>query len=50
MIIDGKDAEGQFSDSVISLRELNILRDAIKSYLMQIYHSRVADPKRKQNK
>ena len=49
-IIDGKDEEGQFSDSVISLRELNILRDAIKSYLMQMYHSRVAYPKRKTDK
>ena len=49
-IIDGKDQEGQFSDSEISLRELNILREAIKSYLMQMYHSRVAYPKRNPNK
>lgn len=47
-IIDGKADEGQFSDSVISLRELNVLRDTIKSYLMQMYHSRVAYPKRNQ--
>ena len=45
-IIDGKSDEGQFSDSEVSLRELNILRDTIKSYLMQMYHSRVAYPKR----
>ena len=47
-IIDGKADEGQFSDSEISLRELNILRETIKSYLMQMYHSRVAYPKRRQ--
>jgi len=47
-IIDGKASEGQLADSEISLRELNILRDTIKSYLMRMYHSRVAYPKRKQ--
>ena len=47
-IIDGKAEEGQFSDSEISLRDLNILRETIKSYLMQMYHSRVAYPKRNQ--
>lgn len=47
-IIDGKAAEGQLADSEISLRELNVLRDTIKSYLMQMYHSRVAYPKRRQ--
>jgi putative nucleotidyltransferase with HDIG domain len=47
-IIDGKAAEGQFSDSEVSLRDLNILRETIKSYLMQMYHSRVAYPKRNQ--
>lgn len=47
-IIDGKAQEGQFSDSEISIRDLNILRETIKSYLMQMYHSRVAYPKRNQ--
>ena len=47
-IIDGKASEGQLTDSEISLRELNVLRDTIKSYLMQMYHSRVAYPKRRQ--
>ena len=47
-IIDGKADEGQFSDSEVSLRDLNILRETIKSYLMQMYHSRVAYPKRNQ--
>ena len=49
-IIDGKAEEGQFSDSEISLKDLNILRETIKSYLMQMYHSRVAYPKRNQRK
>ena len=45
-IVSGKEDEGQFSDSVISLRELNMVSDTIKSYLMQMYHSRIAYPKR----
>jgi len=49
-IIDGKSEDGQLSDSVISLRELNALKEVIKSYLMQMYHSRVAYPKRKSGK
>lgn len=45
-IVDGKAKENQFSESDISLRELSILRDEIKSYLQQMYHSRVSYPKR----
>ena len=46
-IIEGKVEECQLSCADISLRELNILKDVIKSYLMQMHHSRVAYPKRK---
>lgn len=46
-IVDGKAKEYQFDDSDISLREINIMKDTIKSYLQQIYHSRVSYPKRK---
>lgn len=46
-IFEDKISEGQLSDSNISLRELNIVREAIKSYLVQMYHSRVAYPKRR---
>lgn len=49
-IIEGKVDECQLSMADISLRELNILKDVIKSYLMQIHHSRVAYPKRKPGK
>ena len=45
-IIEGKVDECQLSCADISLRELNILKDVIKSYLMQMHHSRVAYPKR----
>lgn len=45
-IIDGKTEEGQLSDADITVRELNILREAVKSYLQQMYHSRVVYPKR----
>ena len=49
-IVAGKVDDGQLYDSDISLKELNILKDEIKSYLMQIYHSRVAYPKRRDRK
>lgn len=47
-IVDGKAKEDQFSAADISLRELNVLKDAVKSYLQQMYHSRVSYPKRKE--
>ncbi len=46
-IVGGKSNEGQFDDADISLRELSILKDEIKTYLQQMYHSRVSYPKRK---
>ena len=49
-IIEGKVDDCQLSNADISLRELNILKDVIKSYLMQMHHSRVAYPKRKVKK
>lgn len=49
-IIEGKVDDCQLSCADISLRELNILKDVIKSYLMQMHHSRVAYPKRKRVK
>lgn len=45
-IADGKAKEDQFTDADISLRELNTLKEVIKSYLQQMYHSRVSYPKR----
>ena len=49
-IVEGKVEACQLSNADISLRELNILKDVIKSYLMQMHHSRVAYPKRKVKK
>lgn len=46
-IIDGKADDGQLSDSDISLREVNVVRQVMKAYLQQMYHSRVSYPKRK---
>lgn len=48
-IVDGKAKEDQLTDADISLREINKLKDVIKSYLQQMYHSRVSYPKRKDN-
>lgn len=47
-IVQTKMSQGQFSDADISIREINAIKDEIKSYLQQIYHSRVSYPKRKQ--
>ncbi len=46
-IVDGKAKENQFDDADISLRELSVLKEEIKTYLRQMYHSRVSYPKRK---
>ncbi len=46
-IVAGKSKEGQFDNADISLHELSILKDVIKTYLQQMYHSRVSYPKRK---
>ncbi|MBO5809100.1 MAG: HDIG domain-containing protein [Bacteroidales bacterium] len=46
-IIDGKIADGQLVDSEVSLREIAVMKDTMKSYLQQMYHSRVAYPKRR---
>lgn len=46
-IFKSKLDDGQFSEAEISLKELEILRDSIKTYLAQVHHTRVAYPKRK---
>ena len=48
-IVDGKVREDQLSDADISIRDINRMKEVIKSYLMQMYHSRVSYPKRKEN-
>ena len=49
-IIDGKADSGQLSDSEMSIRDLNVLKEVISSYLQQMYHSRVVYPKRNNRK
>ena len=46
-IVEGKIKEDQLSDADISIRDINRMKEVIKSYLMQMYHSRVSYPKRK---
>lgn len=45
-ITNGKIDDGQLSESEISLSELNTAKDVMKSYIQQMYHARVAYPKR----
>ena len=46
-IIDGKSAAGQFTEADISLREINTVKEVIKTYIQQMYHSRVVYPRRR---
>ncbi len=46
-IVDGKIADGQLVDADVTLREIATVKDTMKTYLQQMYHSRVAYPKRK---
>lgn len=45
-IVDGKVDDDQLSDSDITIRELNTIRVVMKSYIQQMYHTRVVYPKR----
>ena len=45
-IVAGKIAEGQLSEAYISLKEIDVMKAEIKAYLQQMYHSRIAYPKR----
>jgi membrane-associated HD superfamily phosphohydrolase len=46
MIVNGKAGDGQLADADISLREITIIKDVMKSFLQQVYHSRIEYPKR----
>lgn len=47
-IIDGKANEGQLDEAEISLRELTVMREVMKTFVQQVYHSRIEYPKRKE--
>lgn len=46
-IVDGKAREDQLTEADISLRDISRLKEVIKAYLSQMYHSRVSYPKRR---
>lgn len=48
-IVDGKIAEGQLVEAEISLKEIATIKETMKTYIQQMYHSRVAYPKRRKN-
>ena len=45
-IVAGKVAEDQLSEAEISVKELGIVKSALKGYLAQMYHERIAYPER----
>ena len=47
-MVDAKMRDGQFEDCELSIKDLNVVRDVVMSYLGQLYHGRVAYPKRNQ--
>ena len=46
-IVAGKERAGQFEDADITIHDLNLMKRMLKTYLQQIFHGRVAYPKRK---
>ena len=46
-IVAGKEKAGQLEDADITIHDLNLMKRMLKTYLQQIYHGRVAYPKRK---
>ena len=46
-IVAGKEKLGQFEDADITLHDLNLMKNMLKTYLLQIFHGRVSYPKRK---
>ena len=45
-IFKSKMSDGQFEDADISLKDLNTVKNVLKSYLQQVYHARIEYPKR----
>ena len=43
-MIEGKKQEGQFDEADISIADLLAIGEALKTYLAQMYHERVAYP------
>jgi len=45
-IVAGKEKAGQLEEADITIHDLNLMKSMLKTYLQQIYHGRVAYPKR----
>ena len=41
-IVAGKNAEGQFDEADISIRELGVVKEELKQYLAQVHHERIS--------
>lgn len=48
-ICSDKSRAGQFDSAGISMRELDTVKQTLKSYIVQVHHGRIAYPKRKNN-
>lgn len=48
-IVGGKISDGQLTDADISLKEIAAVKKTMKTYLQQMYHSRISYPKRKKS-
>ncbi len=46
-VIDNQLADGQFSDSPITLKDISVVKAVLKNRLSNIYHARIAYPARK---
>jgi len=46
-MVAAKEKAGQLEEADISIRELNVMKSVLKQYLKQLFHGRVAYPKRK---
>ena len=40
-MVAAKDRSGQFEQAEITIREMNIVKATLKTYLQQLYHERV---------
>ncbi|MDT3366882.1 MAG: HDIG domain-containing protein, partial [Bacteroidota bacterium] len=48
-IVQGKISEGQFTESPLSIRDLDLLQHFLAKYLSQMYHGRIEYPKLNRN-
>lgn len=49
-IVNAKMNDGQFDDADISLKEIGIIKETLKSYLAQMHHRRIVYPRKRSNK